>query len=138
MVNPGDAKKPVQNDQLNISGPNLNSTGLPIHGPKLPSKNPKIELTQMEKDTFHYAKIFLNNPEWTIYDCLNHVFKNSGRQHYSWEQIAIIVARAHNIAFDKCSDPWKFKCDSYVTVNQVYNEIMDQSLHFKLLTARYW
>ena len=84
--------------KLNITGPKINNSTLDIKGPKITGDGPKITMSQMDKDIYHFAKVFMNNPGWDLYDCIDYVRFHSD---YKWHQISVIVARAHNIALHK-------------------------------------
>ncbi|RAP52066.1 MAG: hypothetical protein BZ137_09275, partial [Methanosphaera sp. rholeuAM130] len=84
--------------QLNITGPKTNGSNLNIKGPKITGKNPKIALSQKSKDIYHYAKLFIQHPELTLFNLCDIVLNE---QAYSWEETADIVAQAHNIALHK-------------------------------------
>jgi hypothetical protein len=84
--------------ELNITGPKINGSNLHINGPKIPKDGPKITLSQMDKDIYHFARIFCEHPNWDLYDCIDHVRFHSS---YHWHEISIVVAKAHNIALHK-------------------------------------
>ena len=101
-----DAKPVKKTAELNITGPKKGND-LKINGPKLPSNGPKIEFTKMEKDIFRFAKVFRENIDWTHYGFMYYVLKNTDCTHYTWKQVALIIARAHNIAIDHSPDWYK-------------------------------
>ena len=49
----------------------------------------------MDKDIYHFAKVFMEHPHWDLYDCIDYVRFHSS---YNWHEISIVVAKAHNIA----------------------------------------
>ena len=126
--------KPVEKTaELNITGPKKDG-GLKINGPKLPSNGPKIEFTKMEKDIFHFAKIFKENLDWTPYGCMYYFLKNTDSTHYTWKQVALIIARAHNIAVDHSPHWWNSGKGWYktnLTSDEVYYELMQNAWFFK-------
>ena len=84
--------------ELNITGPKINGSNLDIKGPIIPKGGPKITLSQMDKDIYHFAKFFCEHPNWDLYDCIDYVRFHSS---YHWHEISIVVAKAHNIALHK-------------------------------------
>ena len=109
-VNVGPANQTIKSDaftgnesskntpELNITGPKINGTNLDIKGPKISKDGPKITISQMDKDIYHFAKVFMEHPHWDLYDCIDYVRFHSP---YHWHEISIIVAKAHNIALHK-------------------------------------
>lgn len=128
-VTVADAKTAEKTAELNITGPKKGS-GLKINGPKLPSNGPKIEFTKMEKDIFRFAKVFRENIDWTPHGCLYYVLKNTQGSHYTWKEVTLIIARAHNIAVDHSPD-WcksgKGWSKTNLTSDEVYNELLNLS-----------
>ena len=84
--------------QLNITGPKINGSTLDIKGPKITGDGPIITMSQMDKDIYHFAKVFMNNPHWDTYDCFDYVNLHTS---YNIHEVSIIVAKAHNIALHK-------------------------------------
>ena len=84
--------------KLNITGPKTNGTNLNIKGPKITGKGPILTLSQKDKDMYHYAKLFIQHPELTLFNLCDIVLDE---QAYTWEETADIVARAHNIALHR-------------------------------------
>lgn len=123
--------KPVKkSSQLNITGPK-GGDGLKTPGPKgnMGPKNPHIDLTPMEKDIFHYAKIFSQNSGWTLYGMLRYVTEHADK-HYTWIQIALITTRAHNIAFQQTHNSQYFMYHRYLSLDEVVNELQQSVYHF--------
>ena len=81
--------------KLNITGPKTNGSTLNIKGPKITGNGPKITLSQMDKDIYHFAKVFLDNPHWDIYDCFDYVKFHTS---YNIHDTSKIVAQAYHIA----------------------------------------
>lgn len=132
-VTADDAKTVEKTAKLNITGPKKGND-IKINGPKLPSNGPKIELTKMEKDIFRFAKVFQENIDWTHYGFIYYVLKNTEGSHYTWKQVALIIARAHNIAIDHSPDLYKSGEGWYktsLTSDEVYYEIMKNKWFFE-------
>ena len=121
------AKKTVENNgSLNIPGPRPNQGHLDLRGPK-------IEFTPMEKDILKFAEVFKKNIAWSNYHCMKYVLENTQKSHYTWKQVALIIARAHNIAIFH-SPNWcntgKGWYKTNLTVDEVYLELMDNAWFF--------
>ncbi|WP_405298030.1 hypothetical protein [Methanobrevibacter sp.] len=88
----------------------------------------------MEKDIFRFAKVFHENLDWTHYGFMYYVLENTKGSHYTWKQVALIIARAHNIAIDHSSDWYKSGEGWYktnLTSDEVYYELMKNKWFFE-------
>lgn len=88
----------------------------------------------MEKDIFRFTKVFRENIDWTHYGFMYYVLKNTDCTHYTWKQVALIIARAHNIAIDHSPDWYKSGkgwSKTNLTDDEVYYEIMKHAWFFK-------
>ena len=81
--------------KLNITGPKTNGTNLNIKGPKITGNGPILTLSQMDKDIYHFAKVFLDHPRWDIYECFDYVKFHTS---YNIHDTSKIVAKAYHIA----------------------------------------
>ena len=106
---------------LQIKGPKFNDDYKKIKGPKVGS----FDLPQIKKDTFHYAKLFYQHPEWSMFDCLLHLYENT---HYSSWDIANIMSQAHNIALHKYNGT-DMVINNELTVKDV-NNYLTKHLYF--------
>lgn len=109
--------------KLNITGPKINGSNLNISGPKITGKGPVISLSQKDKDTYHFAKVFMEHPNWDLYDCIDYVRHNSD---YNWRDTCAIVTNAHNIALHNYHGEefmiigWELKLDNVIYRSQNY------------------
>lgn len=121
--------------KLDIKGPK-NDSGLKL---KCPKGNPTLD--QKGKDIFHCAKVFSVYQFWDLDGCLKYAFDNLYKKnHYSWKDIATIVAKAHNTAYCKKS---KYHYDYYtinkeLTPDEVYNHILSKSYLYHCYYGRNW
>lgn len=119
--------------KLDIKGPK-NDSGLKLKAPK---GNP--DLSKKKKEIFHCAKVYSQMPFWNMFGCIKYVFQNYyEKDHYSWMDIATIVAKAHNIAYSKTSRYTYYDINKELTPQEVYNYMMEESYFFYNYFGRKW